>query len=390
MLDQELARCVHATGPIASLYLPTPSNDPGAARHATVRWKNLRRTLADAGADDATLKAMDRAVGVDTVSVASGITGAPENHPAAASPDDTADHGEGDVLAVIAAHGEVLLRRALPAGHVGDGARWSPVAWLTPLLHAAQAAPPYLVALLDRVGADIWGVARSGELIDEQVDGADFPIHRTHQGGWSQHRIQQHVINTWETNATDVANDVARLAERIRPECVLVSGEEHAVHSFIAAAPASLAPLIRKLDTGTRHHPAAAAEEVARLVRSVEAEDTVAQIEEFRSEFGGRRRSVTGAQQVIAALQMATVETLLIHDDPADNRVAWTVANGPELALESQELIDMGVDQPVPARLIDVCVRTSLLEGANVRLVPASVLEAGIGAVLRAPAVARP
>ena len=351
-----------------------------------VRWKNLRRALAEAGADEPTLTAMDGAVGVDTVSVAAGISGAPENHPAAALADDAADHGEGDVLAVIAANGEILLRRALPAGHHSGGARWGAVAWLTPLLAAEQAATPYLVALLDRAGADIWGVARGGDLVDEHVDGEQFPIHRMHKGGWSQHRIQQRVINTWESNATEVADEVARLAERLQIERVLVAGDEHAVSAFIAAAPASLAPLVRKLDTGTRHDHEATAAEVERLVRSVQAEDTVAQIEAFRTGLGGDR-AATGAQQVIAALQMAMVDRLLIHDDPTDTRVAWIAASGPELALEPEELTAMGVDQPVEARLIDACVRAALLEGATVRVAPASVLEAGIGAMLRATAV---
>ncbi len=388
MLDLELASCLHAPGPVASLYLPTPSKDPQAARHATLRWKNLRRELVEAGADEGTLAAMDQAIGVDTVSVATAITGAPENHPASAPADDEADHGEGDVLAVIAANGEVLLRRALPAASGGDGARWDATAWLTPLLAAAQAATPYLVALLDREGADIWGVAGDGDLVDEQVEGADFPIHRTQQGGWSQRRLQQRVINTWEANAAEVAQTVADLAARLHAERVLVAGEDHAVHAFLAAAPATLVPLVRKLDAGTRHDPDAAAAEVERLVRSVQAEDTVAQIQAFRAELGGARHAASGARAVVGALQMAMVDTLLVHDDPADDRRAWIAADGSQVALEERELTDMGLQESTAGRLIDVCVRAALLQGSDVRVVPGSLLEGGLGALLRATAVA--
>ncbi len=388
MLDLELAPCLHTSGPVASLYLPTPSKDPQASRHATLRWKNLRRELAEAGADEATLAAMDQAVGVDTVSVAAAIAGAPENHPAAAPADDEADHGEGDVLAVIAANGEVLLRRALADDSGHDGARWGATAWLTPLLAAAQAATPYLVALLDRKGADIWGVADDGDIVDEQVDGADFPIHRSQQGGWSQRRLQQRVINTWEANAGEVAQAVADLAGRLHSERVLVAGEDHAVHAFLAAAPAALVPLIRKLDAGTRHDPDAAAAEVERLVRSVQAEDTVSQIQAFRAELGGARHAASGARAVVGALQMAMVDTLLVHDDPADDRRAWTAVDGSQVALEDRELTEMGVQESTAGRLIDVCVRAALMQGAEVRLVPGSLLEGGIGALLRATAVA--
>lgn len=387
MLDPELAPCLHAPGPVASLYLPTPSKDPQAARHATLRWKNLRRELAEAGADEPTLAAMDQAIGVDTVSVAAAITGAPENHPAAAPADDEADHGEGDVLAVIAAEGKVLLRRALPADSGGDGARWSATAWLTPLLASAQAATPYLVVLLDRKGADIWGVAADGDVVDEQMEGADFPLRRTQQGGWSQRRIQQRAINTWEANATEVAETVAELAGRLQSERVLVAGEDHAVHSFLAAAPAALVPLIRKLDAGTRNDPDAAAAEVERLVRSVQAEDTVAQIQAFRAELGGARHAASGARAVVGALQMAMVDTLLIHDDPSDDRLGWMAIDGSQVALEERELTEMGIQEVAAGRLIDVCVRTALLQGAEVRLMPGSLLEGGIGALLRATAV---
>jgi hypothetical protein len=51
------------------------------------------------------------------------------------------------------------------------------------------------------------------------------------------------------------------------------------------------------------------------------------------------------------------------------------------------ELVAMGIDGSSEARLIDACVRSALLDGATVRLLPASVLEDGISALLRSPSV---
>lgn len=385
--ETDLQRCLQSPGPFASLYLPTPSLEPHAARDATLRWKNLRRALAEEGADDATLGAMDEAVGVDTEAVQPAVRAEPSNTGPGRGVDDEAEHAGGHSLAIIAAHGAVLLRRALTDDVGAGAARFGVVPWLVPVIESEQAQVAYLVVLLDRLGAEVWGVGRDGCSVDTEFDGADWPIHRVSSGGWSQRRLQQRAINTWEANAAEVASDVARLAAQLGAERVLVAGEAHSVSAFRSAAGGSLAPLLHTMERGARHeagNAAQLAEEIDRSVRSVEAERTVETIEQFRSALPSSR-AVIGPERVFEALRRGLVDRLLVHDELDDGRQAWFGAEPSAIALDGATLHGLGVDGLRAGRLIDVAVRGALLLGGSVRVVPGAVLEAGLGALLRGP-----
>ena len=43
----------------------------------------------------------------------------------------------------------------------------------------------------------------------------------------------------------------------------------------------------------------------------------------------------------------------------------------------------MRVEAPLPARLVDVCIRAALGTSAEVRVVPSAIVTDGLGAVLR-------
>lgn len=388
MLHDVISRCLNVHGTVASAYLPTPSAEVGAGRTAALRWQDMRRQLARDGADDATLQAMDAAFGVDTEAVTPGVRAEAENRRPSPPADDQADHADGAVLAVIAADGEVLVRRALEHVPAAGSARVSPVPWLTPLIEAEQGRVPYLVVLLDRTGAEIWGVDEDHHAIEAEVEGKDHPIHRVRSGGWSHRRIQQRVVDTWEANAGTVADEVDRLVRKLRPARVLVAGEDHAVSAFFNAASGQLGPLLHKLQRGARHDRTNAEqveEEVRRLVRTVVAAETVTVLDRFRSRLGHGDQAADGPNEVVCALQIGAVEQLLVHDAADDDRTAvFSDAHG-QVALDAAELDALGATDVVRARLIDVCVRAALAQGADVRIMPAAVLDSGLGALLRAP-----
>ncbi len=384
-LNDQLHRCLQADGPFATLYLPTPSRDPDAARDATLRWKNFRRELAAAGADEATLAAIDGAVGVDRSAVTAGVRPDPTNTAPGPTIDALADHAGGQALVVVAAGGDVLLRRAI-ADDVGTGAaRFGSLPWLVPMIGAEQVQTAYLVVMLDRKGAEIWGVGADGDSVDGEIDGDDWPIHRVQSGGWSQRRLQQRAINTWEANATEVADEVAKLALRRGVERVLVAGEEQSVSAFLSAAPGSLRPLLHRMEHGARDERGNAeqvAVEVDGLVRSAEAEKTVAVVERLRSRLGSGR-AVLGPERVVTALRRGLVEVLLVHDEVLDDRPGWVGPAATDIALDDTTLRELGVSNPVQTRLVDACVRSAVLLGGSVRVVPGAVLDQGVGALLR-------
>jgi hypothetical protein len=386
-------------GPFVSAYVETFRRHEDGAQALAIAWKNARRALDAEGADEDTLKALDRAVGVDTVAVERGPHGAFENHKPHTGnkprdvrnvlPDDAADLGPGDVLALIGAGGQAVVKEFLPEVHGAGEWRLGLLPWVTPLLEAEQQRVPLLCVLADRRGADVYGYGPEGGFHVE-VEGPyadDERIERNDPGGWSQRRYQQHAIDAWEKDAEAVAQEVAALAERTGAQLVAIGGDVHAVRLVQQSMPERFAPLVRTLEHGTR---AAGGDEellqaeLRRLMRSRAAEQTVALLETFREEKGQADRAADGPAAVVENLQMALVDTLLVQHEPDDERTAWFGPEPLQLALAREDVEAMGVQFPLTGHLVDVVVRAAVGSGAAVRIVPREVLTGGMGALLRA------
>src|SRR5690349_8751741 len=156
---RELVRPLH---PVASVYLgmtpqvPTIDTD----EDLDLRWRSLSKDLAEQGADEQTIDAISR-------------------HLAALPVFPTE-------LAIVAAGGDIRLAQPIPGGMRFDRARFAAPPDAVPLLAWLQRHPPYVVAVIDRTGADITVVpdgAVSGSTT--VVAGPDDEIERNAPGGWA-------------------------------------------------------------------------------------------------------------------------------------------------------------------------------------------------------------
>lgn len=375
-MDATYADLLNTPAPVTTVVLDTRSDQPQAAQQLELRWKNVRRDLEHGGADPETLAAIDAVIG------------------------DGAAHPDGDSLLVVAAGGRVLLQRHLPDPPAGDADRGlvGPLPHLQPLLAAEQNAVPHIVVLADRVGADLY--ARTGpvskhdadrlggqDTVERSVEGDD-EVQRSAPGGWSQRRFQQRAENTWESNAGDAAAEVVTLVDEVGAELLLVGGDERAVGFLVEALPERVAPMVRRLEAGSRAEGSsveAVTEDVHRLVRTEAAARLADVLATFTEERGQHDRAADGPGAVVAALQTATVERLLVAgDDGDDDRTAWVGPEPTHLGLQRDELVaGMGVADPTEAPLVDACVRAALGTGAEVVIVPSTTVQHGLGAILR-------
>ena len=62
---------------------------------------------------------------------------------------------------------------------------------------------------------------------------------------------------------------------------------------------------------------------------------------------------------------------------------AWSGPEPLHIGLDEANVRAMGVDEPWEARAIDVAIRAALGSGAEVRVVPKSVVDRNLGAILR-------
>ena len=126
-----LSELTETPGPYATVYLDASHDSAAARRELELRWAGHRTDLAEQGADEPTLAALDRAV----------------------ADADPAVGRRGRVL--VAADGRVLLDRFLPEPPGRPGATWGPAPDLLPLLLDAPEPVTAVVVRVDRSGGEI-------------------------------------------------------------------------------------------------------------------------------------------------------------------------------------------------------------------------------------------
>src|SRR5688572_6471299 len=337
----DVAATFDGEGPFVTVYLGTEAAVEQASQQNELRWKNLRRRLDEDGAPAETLAAIDPLV-----------------------PDA---HHRGRTLAVVADATGLRLVRHEPEPPARDAGWVAPLPRLGPFIEWAQSAVPHLVVLADRAGADIVAFTRRADgigsggaaVVSVGEDNGDDPVLRkSNPGGWSQRRYQNRAENQWEQNAREVADNVAALADEIGARLIVVAGDVRALQLLRQHLPEPTAELLREVD-GSRASGSGLdeiADDVVKLAATVVAEDTVEILRQFKQERGQGDLAVEGAKSTIEALAAARVDTLLIHDDPDDDRTAWF---GPEPGMVGQDeetLTGLGATEPQKARLVYVAI----------------------------------
>lgn len=346
---------ISRAGPTATVVLATPSTTPDAGEQLELRWRNARTRLAEGGTPEAELHELDEVAG-------------------------QVDPGRGAAVVIIKGAGSAAWVEYLDDEVTHDLAVHGELARLGPVLESRQRSVAHMIVVADRVGADVIAVEAGSELESAEVEGSDLHIHRGHPGGWSQRRFQQRAENRWEANAGDVAQVVIEMAKRVEPRFIAIAGDVRAVTFLLDQLPTELAEISQKLDGQS---PDLIAEQAVRAAADIVARDTVAVLEGYK-EAAGHGRAATNAAETLAALSDGRVETLLVHDDPNDDRTAQFERPGLACSILDPSATNSGPPEALTGRLVDVAIRSAVLSDATIRFVSAHVGSPdGLGAILR-------
>lgn len=290
-------------------------------------------------------------------------------------------------LVVVADGTQVLLTEPLPDAPRAELVRVDALPSLAPVLEHRQSQVPFMIAVCDRQGADVYFSSDGGEPTAVDVPAADGPITKIAAGGWSQRRYQQRAENTWEATAGDIAAELVAIAAEVRPRVVLVGGDARTVSLVCDRLPNDLANLVRELP-GSRADDGSAERrdaQVRRWIDTAVAEDTVRVLRAFDRERDQGERAADGPSPTLAALRDGRVDVLCLHDDADDERTAWYLVDDPALvSVDRDDLEGFGVGEPREGRLADVAIRAAIGTGAGIRIVPAaSPMQDRMGAILR-------
>lgn len=363
----ELRQVLAHRGPFATVHLDGSHDTASAAQEQELRWRAARAELAEKGADENTLGALDNAMR--------------ETPPA---------EGRAGRL-LIAADGEVLLDRVLggpppaPVTRVGAGP------YLLPLVELDTGQVPHVAARVDKTGADVRAVDRDGAVRTEHAsEGADHPVHKVRAGGWSHLRIQHNVEETVHRNVRRMADELARLVDEVGARLLVVAGET----AVVAELTGELPPRCREILTepsGRREHEGA---DFDRIVASLAAERARAErdeiVEQFRAALAADRGlAVQGLAETTAALREGNAAAVVFGDEQAlHDAMLWTSTEPRTVALSADELRAVGAteidhvpaDEALPAAAL--LVGAELVSAADVRGEPVPVRD-GVGALLR-------
>jgi Bacterial archaeo-eukaryotic release factor family 2 len=377
-LSSEIRQLYKHPGPFATVYFDGSRTTEQGQHEVELRWRALRSELAQAGAEETVLTAMDGAVNSDL------SAGGRHGH-----------------LVVADADGALLLDETTDEPPLREYASWSRLPHLMPFLARRSEVVPFVVVLADRTGANIYVNASGSEAKlgqPESLTGADQrPIHKTGRDTWSERHFQNRVDNSWAENAVNVAESVGRHVREISAQVVLVAGDVRARTLVMEAVAERVPPGIDITETTAGGRADGAALEpieqaVHDAILRIRWRHRRAVLEKLRQGVGRDDYAVTGIELVLEALRNGQVETLVISDDPSSTERAWLGDEPLQLARDREQLSQLGVTDPVQDRLDAALIRAVAGSGADLLITPNAhaYLDGGIGATLRYPTTRPP
>lgn len=306
---ERLRLIYRSEGPFASVYLAAAGSPHDA-------WATIRPDLVEQGATDEAVRAIEARLKLPV-------------------PEHTAGH-----CVIAAADGTTIVDHAADPPHY-DLAWVDTLPYAAPLLEWDQRRVAHVVVTVGDDGADITSFDVNHR--------AETTIHSDEPAGPGP--------------AYGLADAVAEACAAISARLVVVVGDE-AVTGSVSEALVARLPVTCRVVTESVDDLDDLVDLVVRHVADTVARTTVAQLRDHRF-LRTHEAAVDGVDDTIRALAAGAAERVLIHDDPADQRRLWVGAGPSDLSLTP-------VDGFVQARLNDAIIRSAVLQGVEVYIIPST------------------
>lgn len=305
----ELRHIYEAEGPFATVYLEARSPSEDAKHQLRLRWDDLRSQLADAGAHDQALAALDEALTEEKA---------------------TTVHSEGRVL--VAGPGGLLLEEHFDAVKAGSGpgggdrAVLGEPAELGPYVRERLRSVRMLVAIADQESAVLRRLVLSSSEVhregqEETVEGTAIDsVHKPREGWLSHKSIQNTADEAAKRNLRDVAERLEKVAAAWKPDVVVVAGAVQGRKQLLDELPAGLSEVTDEVEAGggipsggaDEGTEDALSEELGTLARRITVDRAALHTDRY-GEAEGDGRAVQGVEDIRRALMLGAVDTLLLR-----------------------------------------------------------------------------
>ena len=335
------------SGPFASVYADVSRDHQNSPHEIELRWKELARSLVEQGADDADIRAIEEVFTEPT-----GQAGSAGR-------------------AVIASGGQVRLDVALPDRPRREIARWATLPHVMPLLAQTPEPLPHVVISLGRTSATVRAVDADGAVSQASEHAQEEGTHKVRGADRDK---QSYTEEVWAKNVRGFARTVDDTVARLHAQLVVITGDVRArtmLLDELGERSRSLAAEVYGADPDDTTTDERASGEVEDLLARRAAQRTREVLDGVNIAHGRDvGLAASGLGPVVAALQQAQVETLVIQDDPSSALELWIGPEPGHLAESEQALRTLGAEVLGRDRADAALVRAAVGTGARLLVLP--------------------
>jgi hypothetical protein len=344
-------------GPFVTVHLDVSRNTEDARQQLDARLSNVRRELEEAGVPADVVDRLEERLREQT-------------------------HLPGQVRRTVVACGGDVVLDDVRAGDSSwpEGTSVGPLPDLAGYVAMADGEVPFVVALVDREGAEVEAYVAPGgpPAAQDEVQGDVVHIRKLSVGDWMEDKVQQAAENAWARNAELVAERVRELAREHVAKLVFVAGDVRAVGEVAGLLEGEHLD-VRPLEHGSRA-PGAAMDPMWQEIRaSLGADEAHADVDTVQELERGAARGTgvaRGLDQVLDSLVRGEVDRLVL-DLQAARELSVTPKEHPGLALPpaALEADSLPADQ--------VLVAAAAATSAAVSTLPRELFHDEVAALLR-------
>ena len=221
--NDALAALYRRTDAVSTIYLDCSAHTSEPRHVAGHQRDAVRRRLAEAGAPQADLDAIDELLELPT-----GVSGAVSRF-------------------LIVRQGAIEVDELLPGEPLAEQlVTYGPVPSLVPLIRHRPRAFSYVVAEVGRDGGEIrlFRHSQVRPITERSIQGETDYLTKVHAGGWSQEHYQRDAEETWKRNEGQLAQAIDEVVHDNAAELLVIAGDIRARQLLVAQLnPASRAVL---------------------------------------------------------------------------------------------------------------------------------------------------
>lgn len=359
--------------PVATILFDATRTGPQSQEEMDARWRTLSAQLADQGASAELLDILS-----DRIQENSGASGR---------------HGR---LLVATASG-IAVDRVISQPPASDSAVLSRGIDVLSLARQADDQVRALLVEVDRAGAEFSTLDTSsaaGRSAERTITGDQDELTKNREGGLSHRRIHARAEDSFERNATQIAEELDDYARIQRPDLVLLTGEVRMVTLLQQEVGQEVSQIAHVLESGSRAqgvHEESFQEEVDAVFEQFRLRRREVVLERYNEQAGRDGAVVAGVGDVLDALRRSQVAEVLVaeaalHSESAlrSTRV-WIGPEAAQTAMSREAVMGLGVDAPERVGAALALGRLIMATDAGLTLIDDAALDVPdqVAAVLR-------